>query len=108
MWDKKCFLFWDFLDMQLVNCFGKIWVVRKRPFKCLTAVVIKGSIEGKCSGSAADDDTAATWGQLTGEAEGGLVAADVLAAQWWLEERQRFCANGVRWCVDRLVAHHRL
>ena len=38
----------------------------------------------KCSASTA----AAVWCKLTaGEAETGLAAADVLAAQWWLEER---------------------
>ena len=37
-------------------------------------------------------DTAAYGGLAAGEAEAGLVAADVLAAQWWLEEKQLMAA----------------
>ena len=56
-------------------------MVLKRTFKCLTGVVLKRLIVGKCSGSTAS----AVWHQQTAEeAEAGLIAADVLAACWWL------------------------
>ena len=41
------------------------------------------TIVGKCSGSAA----ATVWYQLTA-GKAGQAAANVLTAQWWLEERQ--------------------
>ena len=56
---------------------------------------------------------AAVWCWLTAEeAEGGLVAAYVLAVQWWwLQERRLVLACWqVKWlrCVNLLVTHHRL
>ena len=78
-----------FLNMELNNCFWKIQVVLKRTFKCFIAVVLKGPIVVKCSGST----IAAVWCQLTAEeAEAGL-AADVPAAQWCLEDRQHVGAG---------------
>ena len=74
-----------FLEQQLINCFGKIWVVLKRTFKWLTAVVLKRTdvLLGRCS------TAAVVWRWLTAEeAEAGPVDADVLAVRrWWLEER---------------------
>ena len=39
-------LVWVFLEQQLINCFRKIRVVLKMTFEWLTAVVLKGLIEG--------------------------------------------------------------
>ena len=61
-----------------------------------------------CSGSSTA--AAAAWDRLAaGETEAGLVAADVLAVRWWLEERWLVGACPVvkrLWSVDLLVAHH--
>ena len=55
-----------FVKQQAVNCFWKIWVALRRKY----------NFNSSGGFTAAD-----AWGQLTaGEAEAGLVAADVLAA----------------------------
>ena len=67
-----------FFKRRLLIVFGRY------KFKCLTAVVLKRLFRGKCIGSTA----AVVWHLLTvEEAETKLVAAEVLAVQWWLEER---------------------
>ena len=66
-------------EQRLINYFGNIWVLLKRPLKWLTAAVLKKS---GCS-TAAD-----VWCQLTVD-EAGLVAADVLTVRQWLLEKKR-------------------
>ena len=63
-----------FLNISLLIVFWKIWVVLKRTFKFLTAVVLKRTDCRLGSGSTAT----AVWRPLTAEeVEAGLVAADV-------------------------------
>ena len=88
-----------FLNLQLTDCFWKIW----RICKCFIAVVLTDCRQVQWFYCCSCLVPADCW-----EAE--AVLADVLAAWWWLEERWRVGAGQVvkwLWC-DLLVAHPRL